>query len=143
MRNSSNDKKSPADPAAAHIEVVFYPYRDDTAAVASLVRGLGSRAVRLRIWSGHLPCNRSDLRGANGGTVTKLLCGELWDALAAPQRHPVAQAADTARGASSAPLEGPQGEAWHQPCLDFLTGDLGTPGGIDRAGIVKNGTQRL
>ena len=121
MRNQSNDRKSPADPAAAHIEVAFYPFRDDTAAAVTLVRGVGSRAVRLRVWTGHLPCSRGDIRGLDAGKVTLLLCGQLWDHLSAPQRHPVAQAADNARGAGPAPLEGPQGEAWHQPCLDFIT----------------------
>ena len=121
MRNSSNDKKSPADPGAAHIEVALYPFRDDTAAAVSLVRGVGARAVRLRVWSGHLPCRRRELVGMDSSEVTILLCGQLWDLLTASKRNPVAQPDPTPREAGSAPLEGPQGDLWTQPTLDFLT----------------------
>ena len=121
MRNRSNDKKSPADPGAAHVEVAFYPYRDDTATAVTLVRGLGARAVRLRVWSGHLPCRRGELVGMDASQVTILLCGQLWDLLSTSKLYPVAQSAQTSREAGSAPLEGPQGDLWTQPTLDFLT----------------------
>lgn len=142
MRKRANDNKSPADPAAAHIEVAFYPYRDDTAVGVTLVRGLGSRAVRMAVWRGTLPCNRSDLHGADSRTVTLLLCGQLWDSLAAPDRHPVAAAADSARGAGSPPLEGPQGEAWTQPCLPLLLDYTHTPPGIDTSATLKTEANR-
>src|SRR5674476_781314 len=130
MRKRANDNKSIADPAGAYIEVVFFPFRDDTDVAVTVVRGAGSRAVRLRVWSGHLPCNRSDLRGADPRTVAKLLCGELWDALAAPQRHPVAQGCDSSGAAAPAPLEGPQGRSYFQPELELNLLYEHTPGGI-------------
>jgi hypothetical protein len=142
-RGVTKHDRSPADPAAAHIEVVFYPYRDDTACAVTVVRGLGSRAERLRVWSGHLPCNRGDLRGADPRTVTKLLSGELWDALAEPKRHPVAQGCDTGGRAAPAPLEGPQGGSVIQDELPLNLEYLHTPGGIDKADIVKNVSRNL
>lgn len=126
----SNDNKSPADPAAAHVEVVFYPYRDDTACAVTVVRGLGARAERLRIWSGHLACNRRDLRGADPRTVTKLLCGELWDVLAAPDRHPVAQGCDEAGREAPAPPLGGHGGCGYQMTLPFMWEEINTPRGI-------------
>jgi hypothetical protein len=130
MRNSKNDRKSPADPNAAHIEVAFYPYRDDTAVAVTVVRGAGPSGFRLRVWSGHLACNRRALRGMDPRAVTLLLCGELWDALAAPKRHPVAQGCDSAGREAPAPLEGPQGGTTFQPTLPFPLEYTHTPPGI-------------
>src|SRR5674476_675739 len=117
MTRSKSAPKSPADPAAAHLEISLYPYRDDTAATVTLVAGTGTRVSRLRLWRGHLPINRRTLRGASGRQCAILLCGELLDSLLLPDSAEIARETECSRAASSAPLEGPQGEAWTQ--LDF------------------------
>lgn len=130
MRNRSHVTKSPADPAAAHIEISLYPYRDDTAATVTLVSGLGTRTSRLRLWRGHLPCNRGDLRGMGPRHVSLLLCRELLDALEHPQPHPIAPGADSALGESGAPLGAMGGGTWDQPQLPFELPYTHTPPGI-------------
>ena len=130
MRNTSNDKKSPTDPAAAHIEFRLYPYKDDTAASVVLVRGLGARSVRLLVWTGHLDCRRADLVGSSARDVAILLCGQLSGALRRTYGEAVAQAADTSGAAAPAPLEGPQGVSEEQLSLSAARapGVLHAPG---------------
>ena len=130
MRNSSNDKKSPTDPAAAHIEFRLYPYKDDTAAAVVLVRGLGARSVRLLVWSGHLDCRRSDLVGSSARDVAILLCGQLSGALRRTYGEAVVATADSTGEAGPAPLEGPQGGCTDQLSLPFDLEYLHTPPGI-------------
>ena len=105
MSNSSNDKKSLADPGASHVELRFYPYAQDTQAVVVVAHGLGARSQRLRVWSGLLPVSRSDLHGLGAGEVTLLLTGVLRDALTNPQGNPLALRADSGPAKpSQAPL---------------------------------------
>ena len=130
MRNSSNDKKSAADPAAAHIEFSVYPYRDDSPAQVVLVRGLGARRARLLVWSGHLPCRRSDLVGTSARDVAILLCGQLSRALRRTYGEAVGTTADSSGEAAPAPLEGPQGGCQDQLSLPFDLVYTDTPPGI-------------
>ena len=130
MTRSRHATKSPADPAAAHLEISLYPYRDDTAATVTLVAGVGTRVSRLRLWRGHLTLNRSDLRGASGRQCAILLCGELLYALGRPDSAEIARETGTSRAASSAPLEGPQGESWIQLDLQYDLPYTHTPPGI-------------
>jgi len=130
MRNTSNDKKSPTDPAAAHIEFRLYPYKDDTAATVVLVRGIGARSVRLLVWSGHLDCRRADLVGSSARDVAILLCGQLSGALRRTYGEAIEHTADSTGGAGSAPLEGPQGVSEEQLSLPFDLDYTHTPPGI-------------
>lgn len=130
MRNTSNDKKSPTDPAAAHIEFRLYPYKDDTAASVVLARGLGSRSVRLLVWSGHLDCRRADLVGSSARDVAILLCGQLSGALRRTYGEAIKQDVDVTGGAGSAPLEGPRGGCEDQLSLPFDLEYTHTPPGI-------------
>lgn len=117
MRNSSNDRKLPTDPAAAHVEISYYPYRDETAVGVVLVRGVGAKSVRLSVWTGRIDCRRSALVGVGALDVAELLSGKLWYALGQRNHDPLAQGDDSGGAAASAPLEGPQGEDWWQPQL--------------------------
>lgn len=130
MRKSANDKKSVADPAAAHIEMSVYPYRDDSPAMVVLVRGLGARSSRLVVWTGNLPCRRSDLVGTTARDVAILLCGQLSGALARTYGDAVTHTADSSDAVAPAPLEGPQGGCQDQLSLPFNLEYTGTPRGI-------------
>lgn len=130
MRKSPNDKKSVADPAAAHIEMSVYPYRDDSPAMVVLVRGLGARSSRLVVWTGNLPCRRSDLVGVAARDVAILLCGQLSGALAHTYGDAVTPTADSTGAAGPAPLEGPQGGCKDQLSLPLPLDYTGTPRGI-------------
>lgn len=109
MRHSPNDKKTPADPSAAHVVISLYPFSENTQATVALVRGYHPGATRLRVWSGYLPVTRGDLHGLSPALVARLLADALARALPAPDGEPLAPPADTARAAGSPPLEGPQG----------------------------------
>jgi hypothetical protein len=95
MKNPHKSGSIPTDAGASHIEVRFYPYRDETQAVVVVAHGLGGRASRLRVWGGTLPCRRSDLCGMGSGPVTVLLAGLLRDALIANDAAPLAQGTDS------------------------------------------------
>jgi hypothetical protein len=105
----TNDKKSLADPGATHVELRFYPYKDETQAVVVVAHGLGDRARRLRVWSGVLPCGRESLRGLDAGRVTLLLTDHLRAALAYPTGDPVGFRDDTSGAAAPAPPLGATG----------------------------------
>ena len=130
MPRHANDNKSPVDPAAAHIEISLYPYRDNTAFAVVLARGVGRGSGRLRVLAGHLPVRRADLRGLGAADVAKLLSGALWDSIDHGTAHAVAEPTDSGLGAPGAPLGGPQGEAWEQLTLQWGTPNRYTPGGI-------------
>ena len=105
MRNLHKSGSTPTDPAAAHFEVRFYPYRDETQAIVVVAHGLGDRSSRLRLWSGILPCARADLAGMGSGECTHLLAGLLRDALVTADFRPVAHPTDSVpRAAAGAPL---------------------------------------
>lgn len=130
MRKPRVEAQSPADPAAAHIVVAFYPYAGDTAASVSLVRGSGRGAVRLRLWSGHLPCTRADLAGLRSTDIAEVLCGGLSRLLAGYNRGALPQSTVTSRVASSASPGGPQGGDWEQPALPVDLNYTNTPRGL-------------
>jgi hypothetical protein len=131
MRNSSSKSKSIADPGASHVELRFYPYAKETQAVVVVAHGLGSRASRLRVWSGLLPASRGDLHGLDAGAVTVLLTGLLRDAIADPTGHAVAWRTDDHSAEGPAVPLGTSGGTVTQLELDLDPYPSYTPPGID------------
>jgi hypothetical protein len=103
-----------SDSGASHLEVAFYPYRDHTQTGVTLVRGLGSKRVGLRVWAGHLPVDRSALAGLGAAACVVLLIDQLRAALTDPDEPAVAAAGP------GAPLGGPWGEAFPNTALPGL-----------------------
>ena len=131
MTNSSKTGKTLADPGATHLEFRFYPYADDTQAIMVVARGLGARSDRLRVWSGRLPCTRSDLRGLGPGQCAVVLAGLLRNALTADDGAALALDGHSGTaGGPGAPV-GATGATVDQPQLPFPWEKLSTPRGID------------
>lgn len=105
MTKKQTGPGTPADPGAAHIEIGFYPYRDDTQVAITLVRGLGSRRTCMRVWSGLIGVTRSDLHGLGAADVALMLCGELRAVLGDSDPESIAPPTDSpARQRSGAPV---------------------------------------
>lgn len=120
MTTLKNDKRSLADPGASHIELRFYPYKDETQAVVVVAHGLGARAQRLRVWSGLLPCGRESLRGLDAGAVTVMLTGLLRDSLTDPTGDSLAWRTDSAPAEPDGAPLGATGGTVIQDELAFL-----------------------
>ena len=130
MANSSSKGKTLADPGATHLEFRFYPYAKDTQAVMVVARGLGARSDRLRVWSGSLPCSRSDLRGLGPGQCAVVLSGLLRNALTANDGSALAlDGYSGMAGGPGAPV-GATGATVERPPLPFPWEKVDTPGGI-------------
>ena len=130
MANSSSKGKTLADPGATHLEFRFYPYAKDTQAVMVVARGLGARSDRLRVWSGSLPCTRSDLRGLGPGQCAVLLSSLLRHALTTDDGAALTLDGHSGTaGGPGAPV-GATGATVETPPLPFPWEKLHTPPGI-------------
>jgi len=100
MTRPSGGKKDTADERPVHVELHFYPYRDDTQAALVLATGLGGRSSRLRLWAGLLPSTRASLAGLRPSQLARVLCGELLAGLddADADRAAIPDSTDTAVG---------------------------------------------